>query len=157
MVNKILVVDGDPAFARLIEQVLTRHGYQVIKVSGGREGLRLLFHQKPDLVLLEVAMNGMDGWLTFNVAERMVFINGERVRLTPKEFSLFAILVQNADRVVTHKMLLEKVWGWEYVDDLDHVRIYIWHLRQKIEPDPAQPRYIIAEPGVGYYFRKSRI
>jgi len=72
MVNKILVVDGDPAFARLIEQVLTRHGYQVIKVSGGREGLRLLFHQKPDLVLLEVAMNGMDGWQTCGVGNMLM-------------------------------------------------------------------------------------
>ena len=231
MGNKMLIVDDDPVFTRLIEQVLTRNGYRVLRVRSGREGLRLLFHQKPDLVLLEMTMNGIDGWqtcrrirsvcdtpiiiltnsykteqdvvrgfnygaddyiikpvgnqelvarvravlrragspsssdgtnysdgwLTFNVAERMVFINGERVRLTPKEFSLFAILVQNADHVITHKMLLEKVWGWEYVDDLDHVRIYIWHLRQKIEPVPAQPRYIMAEPGVGYYFRKSRV
>jgi two-component system KDP operon response regulator KdpE len=52
-------------------------------------------------------------------------------------------------------LLLEKVWGWEYVDDLDYVRIYIWHLRQKIEPDPAHPRYIITEPGVGYCFHKA--
>jgi two-component system KDP operon response regulator KdpE len=95
-----------------------------------------------------------DDLLTVNVAERRVIVNGERVRLTPKEFRLFALLVQNADRVMTHKLLLEKVWGWEYIDDLDHVRIYIWHLRQKIEPVPAQPRYIMTEPGVGYYFRK---
>jgi two-component system KDP operon response regulator KdpE len=47
------------------------------------------------------------------------------------------------------------VWGWEYVDDIDHVRIYIWHLRQKIEPDPAYPIYIIAESGVGYYFQEA--
>jgi two-component system KDP operon response regulator KdpE len=52
-------------------------------------------------------------------------------------------------------LLLEKVWGWEYTNDIDHVRIYVWHLRQKIEPDPTRPRYIITEPGVGYYFHKS--
>ena len=84
-----------------------------------------------------------------------VILNGERVKLTPTEFSLLALLVQNAGRVLTHKQLLEKVWGWEYIDDVDHVRVYIWHLRQKIEPDPAQPRYIVTEPGVGYYFWKS--
>ena len=95
-----------------------------------------------------------DGLLTVNVAERRVIVNGERVRLTPKEFRLFALLVQNANRVMTHKMLLGKVWGWEYVDDLGYIRIYIWHLRRKIEPVPARPRYIMAEPGVGYYFKK---
>jgi len=52
-------------------------------------------------------------------------------------------------------MLLEKVWAWEYIDDLDYVRIYIWHLRRKIELEPAHPRYIIIEPGVGYCFRKA--
>jgi two-component system KDP operon response regulator KdpE len=96
-----------------------------------------------------------DNLLTVDVAERKITIGGERVRLTPTEFRLFVLLVENAGRVLTHKQLLEKVWGWEYVDDIDHVRIYIWHLRQKIEPDPAQPRYIMTEPGVGYYFQKA--
>jgi len=96
-----------------------------------------------------------DGFLTVDVAERKVIVNGERVRLTPIEFRLFALLLENAGRILTHQQLLEKVWGWEYVDDLDHVRIYIWHLRQKIEPDPAQPRYIMTESGVGYYFQKA--
>ncbi len=55
----------------------------------------------------------------------------------------------------TLDLLLEKVWGWEYTDDLDYVRIYISHLRQKIEPVSGLPRYIITEPGVGYYFQKA--
>jgi two-component system KDP operon response regulator KdpE len=97
-----------------------------------------------------------DDFLTADIAERRVMVKGERVRLTPVEFRLLALLLQNAGRILTHKQLLEKVWGWEYIDDLDYVRIYIWHLRQKIEPDPAQPRYIITEPGVGYYFRKAK-
>jgi two-component system KDP operon response regulator KdpE len=97
-----------------------------------------------------------DDLLNVNVAERRIVVNDKEVRLTPKEFKLFALLVQNADRIVTYKMLLEKVWGWEYTDDLDYVRIYIWHLRRKIELEPAHPRYIITEPGVGYRFRKAR-
>jgi len=96
-----------------------------------------------------------DDFLTVDVTERKVIVNGERIRLTPTEFRLFSVLVGNAGRVLTQKQLLEKVWGWEYVDDLDHLRIYIWHLRHKIEPDPTQPKYIITEPGVGYYFQKS--
>ena len=96
-----------------------------------------------------------DDFLTMDIAERKVIVNGQRVKLTPTEFRLLVFLVENAGRILTHKQLLERVWGWEYVDDLDHVRIYIWHLRQKIEPDPAQPRYIMTESGVGYYFQKA--
>ena len=96
-----------------------------------------------------------DNFLTVDVSERKVMVDGERVKLTPREFRLFALLVENAGRILTHKQLLEKVWGWEYTDDVDYVRIYISHLRQKIEPDSALPRYIITEPGVGYYFQKA--
>ena len=97
-----------------------------------------------------------DDYLTMNVAERKVMVRGVRVKLTPREFSLLAYLVENAGRILTHRQLLEKVWGWEYIDDLDYVRIYISHLRQKIEPVPAVPKYILTESGVGYYFEKSR-
>jgi len=232
MEKKILVVDDEPTFVRLVGKTLTHKGYEVLTAGDGQEALRLMFAHQPDLVLLDVVMPKMDGWqtcsriremsdvpiviltgqqkseadivrgldygaddylikpvgsrelvarvrailrraelpssleakkeitysdtfLTVNITERKVIVNGERVRLTPTEFKLFALLLENAGRVLTHKQLLEKVWGWEYVDDIDHVRIYIWHLRQKIEPDPAHPRYIIAEPGVGYYFQKT--
>jgi len=100
----------------------------------------------------EITFN--DGFLTVNVMERKITVNGERIKLTPIEFRLLALLLQNAGRILTHQQLLEKVWGWEYVDDLDYVRIYISHLRRKIEPDPTLPRYIITEPGVGYLFQK---
>lgn len=96
-----------------------------------------------------------DDFLTVDIAERKVLAKGERVKLTPREFRLFAFLIENAGHILTHKELLNKVWGWEYTDDLDYVRIYISHLRHKIEPDPALPRYIITEPGVGYYFQKA--
>jgi len=96
-----------------------------------------------------------DDYLAVDIAERRVMVNGKRVKLTPIEFRLLALLVENAGRILTHQQLLEKVWGWEYADDLDYVRIYISHLRRKIEPEPAQPRYIITEPGVGYYFQKT--
>ncbi|MBN1644021.1 MAG: response regulator transcription factor [Dehalococcoidales bacterium] len=97
----------------------------------------------------------IDDHLVVNIKERKVLVEGERVRLTPIEFRLFAQLMHNAGKVLTHRQLLEKVWGWEYTDDIDYVRIYISHLRQKIEENPSQPRYIITDPGVGYYFRKN--
>ncbi len=94
-------------------------------------------------------------YLTVDVAERRVAVKGERLKLTPREFRLLSLLVENADRILSHQQVLEKVWGWEYIDDVDYVRIYISHLRQKIEPDPSQPKYILTEPGVGYYFRSA--
>jgi len=231
MAKKILLVDDEPAFVRLVEQVLAQKGYEVLQAGNGQEALRLLFTHKPDLVLLDVVMPKMDGWqtlnrirdvtdipvimltgkqvterdivrgldfgadgyilkpvrnrelvarikavlrraelpsslevrkeitynddfLSVNINERKVMVNGKRVKLTPREFRLLALLVENAGYILTHKQILEKVWGWEYTDDLDYVRIYISHLRQKIEPTPALPRYIITEPGVGYSFQK---
>ncbi len=93
-----------------------------------------------------------NNYLTVDVPERKVVVNGERLRLTPREFRLLALLVENADRIMSHQQVLEQVWGFEYVDDVDYVRIYVSHLRQKIEPKPSSPKYIMTEPGVGYYF-----
>jgi len=230
--KKVLVVDDEVAFVRLVDGVLTDKGYEVLKAGNGQEALRLLYQEKPDLVLLDVVMPQMDGWqvcsrirdvsdvpiimltgqrqteddvvlgldygadeylhkpvgnkelvarvrailrraelpsysdkgkrtvynddfLTVDVAERKIMINGERVKLTPREFRLLALLIENAGTILTHKQILEKVWGWEYIDDVDYVRIYVSHLRQKLEPEPSQPKYILTEPGVGYYFPKS--
>lgn len=93
-----------------------------------------------------------DGYLAVDVAARQVEVAGRRVRLTPREFRLLAVLLENADRVLTHRQVLETVWGFEYIDSVDYVRIYISHLRQKLEPDTSRPRYIQTEPGVGYRF-----
>jgi two-component system KDP operon response regulator KdpE len=229
MSKKILVVDDDPVQLRLVDQILTSHGYGVILAGSGEEGIRRVYESKPDLVILDVLMPGIDGWqtcrcireasdvpiimltgkhkseddivrgleagadeylakpvgnrellarvraalrradkssgersrektlfsqghLTVDTAERKVTLKGEKLKLTPREFRLLALLVQNAGHIMSHQQLLENVWGWEYIDDVDYVRIYISHLRQKIESDPSEPRYILTEPGVGYYF-----
>ena len=89
------------------------------------------------------------------IARRRVVAGGRQVKLTPLEFGLFALLVSNAGHVLKHREILEKVWGWEYINDVDYVRIYIAHLRQKIEPEPSQPRYILTETGIGYCFQKA--
>ena len=96
-----------------------------------------------------------DGYLAIDVAARRVLVGGERIRLTPREFSVLVLLLQNAGSVLTHRQILEKVWGWEYGDEIDYVRIYVAHVRQKIEPDPGHPRYILTEPGMGYLFQTS--
>lgn len=231
MARKLLVVDDDPVFVRLVNKVLSTEGYELLSANDGQEALKLIYAQKPDLVLLDVVMPKMDGfqvcsrirevsdtpvimltgqqtseddivrgldygadeylvkpvgnkelvarvnavlrrselasaemkgstgyndeYLNVDIEQRLVKVDGERVRLTPTEFRLFSVLVANAGHILTHRQLLEKVWGWEYTDDLDYVRIYILHLRQKIEPDIAAPKYIITEPGVGYCFQKA--
>ena len=93
-------------------------------------------------------------YLSVDVSEHKVTVRGERMKLTPREFRLLALLVENADRILSHQQVLENVWGWEYIDDVDYVRIYISHLRQKIEPDPSHPKYIINERGLGYRFKE---
>ena len=93
-----------------------------------------------------------DDYLTFNPIDRRVMVNGELVKLTPTEYSLLALLIQNAGRVLPYRLLLEQVWGWEYIDDVDYLRVYIWHLRRKLEPNPRQPCYVLTEHGIGYRF-----
>jgi two-component system KDP operon response regulator KdpE len=93
-----------------------------------------------------------DDYLTFNPVDRRVMVDGELVKLTPTEYNLLALLIKNTGRVLPYRMLLEQVWGWEYIDDVDYLRVYIWHLRRKLEPDPKTPRYVLTEHGVGYRF-----
>ena len=232
MAKKTLIIDDDPIFLTLIDQVLTSQGYEVLKAGSGQQGLRLLFNEKVDLVLLDVVMPRMDSWqtckrireisdvpvimltatrkdeedivrgldcgaddylfkpvrnrelvarvrallrraelppsleakrkttyaddfLTVDIAERRIRVKGEQVKLSSTEFRLLALLLENAGRILTHKQILERVWGWEYTGDSDYVRVYVSHLRQKIEPVPALPRYIITESGVGYSFQQT--
>jgi len=88
--------------------------------------------------------------IDFNTAE--VIVEGERIKLRPTEFRLLRHLVENAGWTVPHGTLLSKVWGYEYKDELSYLRLYINYLRKKIEPDPANPRYIFTERGMGYRF-----
>ena len=85
---------------------------------------------------------------------REVTVAGRPVPLTNTEYKLLHYLVRNAGRVLTHEMLLAHVWGREYVDEIDYLRVYIGRLRSKLEPDPARPQYIFTERGVGYRFRR---
>ena len=90
------------------------------------------------------------GDLTINLASQRVTIADEPVHLTPTEYRLLLALARQPDRVMTHTALLTEVWGIEYRDEVDYLRTYIRYLRQKLEPDPRYPRYLITRPGVGY-------
>jgi DNA-binding response OmpR family regulator len=94
----------------------------------------------------------VDERLKLDFDRREVWVDGELVNLRPTEYRLLYHLVKNAGWVVTHDQLLTKVWGYEYRDEPHYVRLYINYLRKKIEEDPANPRYILTERGVGYRF-----
>lgn len=95
-----------------------------------------------------------DGYLNVDLHRRHVYVSGRKVHLTPTEFKLLAVLMENSGRVVPQRDLLEQVWGREYVDDVYYPRVYISQLRRKIEVDAANPLYILTEHRVGYRFEK---
>ena len=94
----------------------------------------------------------VDERLRMDFERREVWVDGELVKLRPTEYRLLYHLVQNAGWVLTHDQILAKVWGYEYRDEPHYVRLYVNYLRQKLEEDPADPKYILTERGVGYRF-----
>jgi two-component system, OmpR family, KDP operon response regulator KdpE len=90
------------------------------------------------------------GELEINFARRTATLRGQPISLTRTEFELLYQLARNANRVMSHADLLTNVWGPEYRDDLEYLRAYIRYLRKKLEADPANPRYLLTSPGVGY-------
>jgi DNA-binding response OmpR family regulator len=96
----------------------------------------------------------VDDELTIDFSKHQVWVRGEKVDLRPTEYRLLYHLVNNAGRLLTHETLLSKVWGHEYRDEAHYLRLYITYLRQKIERDPAHPKYILTERGLGYRFRE---
>jgi two-component system KDP operon response regulator KdpE len=91
--------------------------------------------------------------LVVDLAQRTVSREGVEIHLTPTEFRLLTVLARHADRVVTHRHLLREVWGPNHVEHVHYVRVYMAELRRKLEPDPARPRWLLTETGVGYRFR----
>jgi two-component system KDP operon response regulator KdpE len=87
-----------------------------------------------------------------NIPARLVTINGKAVRLTPKEFDLLRYLLANANKPIPHRKLLQTIWGPDYGDEVEYLRVFVSQLRKKIEPDHAHPRYIVTEPWIGYRF-----
>jgi two-component system KDP operon response regulator KdpE len=88
--------------------------------------------------------------LRVDLDRRQVFVGQEEVHLTPIEFRILATLIKYSGKVVTHRQLLREVWGPESVFENHYLRVYMTHLRRKIEPNPAQPRFVLTDPGIGY-------
>jgi two-component system KDP operon response regulator KdpE len=96
----------------------------------------------PELVFI-------DG-IEVNIATRRVTVNGKEIRLTPKEFDLLHYFISNPRVPISHTKLLQAVWGPDYGDEVEYLRVFVNQLRKKIEPDPSKPRYLLTEPWVGY-------
>ena len=92
------------------------------------------------------------GTLSIDLINHVVKKNNEVLKLTHTEFSLLAILTKNSGRVLTHRLLLKEIWGHGYIDQTQYLRVFIAQLRKKIEDDPAKPKFIITESGIGYRF-----
>ncbi len=92
------------------------------------------------------------GPIEIDFAQHRVTVSGEAVKLTPTEYRLLAYLASNANRVILHRELLRAVWGPEYGEETEYLRVYVRYLRQKLEADPAVPRYLLTQPGAGYMF-----
>jgi two-component system KDP operon response regulator KdpE len=221
---RVLIIDDERAIRRFLSTVLQAHEYVPFESSNGEEGLPAVIHYRPDVVILDLGLPGIDGievtrrlreWteipiiilsvrdqeadkiaaldagaddylakpfgagelmarlravlrrsvhpgsepvLTFgelivDLSRRRVTLGQAEVQLTPTEYDLLRVLASNAGRVVTHQQLLREVWGEGYDGEVHLLRVNISNLRRKVEPDPARPRYVTTEPGIGYRFR----
>jgi two-component system KDP operon response regulator KdpE len=221
--SRILVVDDEPQIRRTLRATLAPQGYIVGDAASGEAALASLEREQPDLILLDLSMPGMGGFvacrrirdnseaaiivLTVRSAEkdkvaaldagaddyvtkpfstpellariranlrrlpgkppaklvlgdaridfsaRRVLSGGREWRLTPKEHDLLQYLVANANEVIPHGRLLQAVWGPEYGNEVEYLRVFVNQLRKKIEPDSARPRYLVTEPWTGYRLR----
>jgi two-component system KDP operon response regulator KdpE len=226
MSDKLLIVEDDVDLVKALDLYFSRVGYSVITALNGQEGLQKLYNERPDIVLLDIAMPKMDGWevcrrirdmsdipivvlsartqedervkglklgaddyvvkpfslkelearleavlrraraakpakdgiifaneeLVVDSERLMVTRDGKPVSLTPTELRLLLLLAENEGRALTHRQILEQIWGADYRNDVDYVKLFVYRLRRKIETNPEDPRYILSERGIGYRF-----
>lgn len=103
-----------------------------------------------------VLSNVEEGDFRIDLEARIVAVRGQEVHLSPKEFELLLYFVRHPGKVLTHRVLLSAIWGGNYVEQTEYLRVFIRHLRKKIEPIPAKPRHIITEPWIGYRFNPGK-
>lgn len=98
-----------------------------------------------------------DGYLSIDIERHEVLIHGKRIKLTPLEFRLLVFLARNGGKLLSFEKILSNVWGNGYQGSIEHVHVYISHLRKKVEPDPRDPCYILTIHGIGYIFEKKEL
>jgi two-component system KDP operon response regulator KdpE len=222
----VLLIDDNALDRKIARDALGHADFAVEEAADGAAGLRQFYESRPDVVVLDVLMPTMDGWmacarirelsavpiimltsldreeemirgldlgaddfvskpvspahlvarvravlrrareptkdantllyrddrLCIDAAEHRVARDGRTIELTPTEFKLLVALAGAPDRVHSYSMLLSTIWGPEYLDDVDFLRVYVWRLRKKLEPDPGNPRWLLTRRGFGYRF-----
>jgi len=113
--------------------------------------IKTAFRHRGDPAVAPAQANFVCDGMEINFAKRRVTVNGNEVTLTPTEYALLQHLAVNSDKVLTHSMLLQSVWGNEYSSEKEYLRVFVGRLRRKLEPDPKNPKYIQTIPGVGYH------
>jgi two-component system KDP operon response regulator KdpE len=98
--------------------------------------------------------NMIFGSLSIELADHIVRKNNELVKLTSTEYNLLTLLAKNSGRVLTHQYILKEIWGYNYVEQTQYLRVFIAHLRKKIEDNPSKPKILVTESGIGYRFRE---
>jgi two-component system KDP operon response regulator KdpE len=113
--------------------------------------IKTAFRHRGDPTVSPAQSSFVSDGMEINFAKRRVSVNGKEITLTPTEYALLQHLAVNSDKVLTHSMLLQSVWGNEYSSEKEYLRVFVGRLRRKLEPDPKNPRYIQTIPGVGYH------
>jgi two-component system response regulator MtrA len=172
----ILVVDDDELVRKSVRLTCESEGYAVTEVERGVDALPAFEATRPDMVLLDLMMPDMSGFdicrdirraghrvpvviLSAKNDEIDVVLGleiGADVTLTHTEFDLLAFLAGNAGEVLSRDRILSSVWGYEHPIETRVIDVHVRNLRRKIEPNPSQPRYILAVPGIGYRFTNTR-
>ncbi len=155
--TRILVVDDDRQLLRALRINLRTRGYEaddyVTKPFGMDELLaRVRAALRRATPAPEEPVVRTDAF-TVDLAARRLIRDGHDVRLTPTEWHVLEVLVRHAGKLVPHRQLLQEVWGPRYESETNYLRVYLAQLRAKLEPDPARPRHLITEPGMGYRFQ----
>src|SRR5207302_744650 len=147
VVTRILVVDDEPQFLRALETNLRGAGYEVDTATTAQEALTAAGLRRdgpPGDPVLEV------GPIRIDLDKQSVAVDGRVVHLTPHEYRILRLLALNPGKLLTHRAILQDVWGPGYGAESNYLHVYVSQLRRKLEPDPSRPQYIVTEPGAGY-------
>ena len=177
----VLVCDDDREIVEAIEIYLSQEGYKVLKAYDGEEALKVLDREKVDLLIIDVMMPKLDGIratlkirekknmpiiilsaksedadkiLGLNVGADDYMVDGEPVRLTPIEYNILLLLVKNQGKVFSIDQIYESIWNEDAIGVDNTVAVHIRHIREKIEINPKEPRYLKVVWGVGYKIEK---
>ncbi|HGS6791348.1 TPA: winged helix-turn-helix domain-containing protein [Klebsiella pneumoniae] len=158
MIN-VLIIEDEHAIRRFLRTALEADGMRVFEAETLQRGLIEAATRKPDLAILDLGLPDGDGidfirdlrqWSQMPII--VLSARSEEIHLTPIEFRLLAALLNNPGKVLTQRQLLNQVWGPNAVEHSHYLRIYMGHLRQKLEADPARPQHLLTETGIGYRF-----